>query len=60
MIGRSRNVRVRIDKEMAIMFMIERDLCGGISVVDGRPFNLLVLHLLTVYRPRISSYPFAR
>ncbi len=60
MIGRSRNVRVRIDKEMAIMFMIERDLCGGISVADGRPFNLLVLHFLTVHRPQGISYCFAR
>ncbi len=56
----SSNVRVRIDEKMAIMFLIEGDLCGGISVADGRPFNLLVLHFLTVHRPQGISYCFAR
>ena len=57
---RSSNVRRPIDEEMAIIFLIEGDLCGGISVADGRPFNLLVLHLLTVYRLQGISYCFAR
>ena len=57
---RSSNVRRQIDKEMAIIFLIERDLCGGIRVADGRPFNLLVLHFLTVHRPQGISYCFAR
>ncbi len=57
---RSSNVRVRIDKKMAIVFLIERDLCGGIRVADCRPFNLVVLHLLAFDRPQSISYRFAR
>ena len=66
MVCRSRNVRVRIDKKMAIIFLIEGDLCGGISVADGRPFNLLVLHLLLLLhvlafdRPQSVPYFFSR